>query len=366
MKNNPLVTIFFLTHNYEKLLEKTVSSIIGQSYPNLEIIISDNQSTDKTWDVIKRIQSQNPKIISRKNIPNLKTDEFFDISIKDTPNTKKIKVYDICLNHCNGCLNSKLAKGEFIIFCHQDDIYEKDIIKKEAEFLMQNPDIPAVFTLGNIIDENNRIVGEFKLPQELKGKKIYHFIEIFKAILRHGDMFLITPTFMARKEIFDKVGLFDDQGPFGGADDLEMWLRILEKYPIGILPENLINWRNGGRGKKYNQLRTEKADFFNVMDYYLEDKLYLDKMDKKSLRQYEYQKHFDNTLRAMNFLIKNEIEETKKLINKPISFDIFLAFFENINIRRIKVAILRIIIFISVNLGLSRPLGKFLYYLISI
>ena len=166
---------------------------------------------------------------------------------------------------------------------------------------------------------------------------------------------------MARNKIFNDVGLFNAHGPFGGSDDLEMWLRISEKFPIGIINENLINWRKGGRGAKYNQLRTDKADFFKVMDYYLEDKNYIATIDQKHLMQYEYQKNFDNTLRAMNFLIKGEIGEAKNIINASFSFGFFKAFFENMNMLRVKVLALKIILFIGINLGLGKYLGKILY-----
>jgi len=340
----PLLTICLLCHNSEKFLEKTLKSLLGQTYPNFEIVISDNQSTDRTVEIIKYFQKQNPKIIFRRNIPNIELG----------------KLYDGCYDNCNGCLRSGLIKGEFVSFCHSDDIYEKDIAEKEVEFLMNNPDAGAIFTLGNIIDENNKIIGRYRLPKELKGKNAYNFTDIFRAILRHGNTFLITPTFMARKEIFQKIGLFCYEDIFKTSADLEMWLKIAEKYRIGILEEKLINWRTGGGGKKYQQIRTEQADFFKVMDYYLTEKSYLEKMDKKSLRQYLYQKDFDNTLRAMNFLIKNDIISAKKLINKPFSFEIFWAFLENINLLRIKVFILKIIMLIGVNLGLEKYLGKLL------
>ncbi len=356
----PLVTVFFLAHNYEKKIETALQPIIGQSYPNIEIIISDNQSTDNTRAVIEQIRGRNPKIIFRKNIPSVKTDEFLDISIKNILNGKNIKPYDACLNHCNGCLNSGLAKGEFVIFCHQDDIYHKDIVKKEVEFLTAHPEVAGVFTLADIIDEHDAIIGKWELPNELKGKNTYYFMEVFKAILKNGNTFLLPPTFMARKEIFGSVGLFDDHGPFGCSTDLEMWLRILEKYPIGILQENLIHYRTGGRGAKYNQLRTEESDFFKVVDYYLVDKGYVNNVDKKSLRQYHYQKNFDNTLRAMNLLIVGQTREAKKILSSPFSWELPMAFFENMTILRVKVLVLKVILYIGIYLGLGKYLGKML------
>ncbi|MBM3206363.1 MAG: glycosyltransferase [Candidatus Staskawiczbacteria bacterium] len=358
MKKNPLVTICFLTYNYAQKLEKALKPLINQSYQNIQIIISDNQSTDNTEEVARKIASRYQKVVYRKNIPDIKIDEFNDISNKDTTGRKK--TYDVVFNHCNSCLKSGIIQGELVIFCHQDDIYHEDIVKDQVDFLTINEHVPAVFTLGNIINEHDKIIGKYKLPKELRHKNIYYFEEIFKGILNHGNTFLIAPTFMARIELFEHVGLFNDQGPFGGSDDLEMWLRILERYPIGIIHKKLINWRVGGRGKKYNNLRTSKADFFKVMDYYLEEKKYSKKNDIKSLRQYHYQKDFDDTLRSMNFLINGDVDQAKKIINSSFSRQIFLAFFENVKIIRVKVMALKIILFLGVNLGFGKYLGKIL------
>lgn len=358
MNKNPLVTICFLTYNWADRLEQSLEPLLNQTYPNIQLIISDNQSTDNTQEMAQRIQQKYPQMVYRKNIPNLKREEFSDIADKNIP--AKNKTYDVVFNHCNGCLQSGLIKGELVIFCHQDDLYEKDIVKKEVEFLLAHPQVPAVFTLGTIIDAGGKVIGNWKLPQELQVSNVHTFPEIFRAVLNHGNTFLITPTLMVRKELFDSVGLFDDQGPFGGSDDLEMWFRILEKYPIGILPEKLINWRTDGRGKKYNQLRTEKADFFKVMDYYLEEKGCAKLANKKDIRQYEYQKNFDNTLCAMNFLIKGNVPAAKKIINHSFSMEFFRAFFENMKVLRAKVLVLKIILFWGINLGLGKPLGKLL------
>lgn len=344
MNKNPLATICVTTYNSEKTIKKTLKSILDQDYPNFKIIVSDNNSTDQTEQIVKSFQSS--KVFFRKNI------------LKKSFGRDCVGGYE----SCNNCLRANLVKGEFAGFYHADDIYKKDIVKKEVEFLIKNPGVGAVFTLGNKINQNDEIIGEFKLPKELRGKNIYNFRQMSNAILNNGNTFLITPTFMARKNIFKKIGLFKEY-EFGTSADLEMWLRILEKYPIGILNENLINYRTGGAGKRYQHLCTEKAEFFKVMDYYLESKSLASKVDKKSLRQYEYQKRFNDTLRAMNLLIKGEEKKAKALISKKPSFDIFRAFFENLNIIKIKEAILRLVLVIGINLKLDKYLGKILYKL---
>ena len=118
-----------------------------------------------------------------------------------------------------------------------------------------------------------------------------------------------------------------------------------------------MNGRIGGGGKSYNSLRTKEADYFNVMDHYVTSE---SGIEKKYLRQYAYQKDFDNTLRAMNFLIKGEPSQAKKLVNGSFTLDFFRAFFENMNALKFKVSALKIILFFGINLGLGRLLAKML------
>ena len=343
MSKSPLLTICVLTHNSEKFLRKTLQSILDQTYQNFEIIVSDNYSSDNTEKIVKSFQS--PKIFFRKNILTIESDQDY------------IGGYD----NYNGCIKSGLIKGEFVAFCHSDDIYEKNIAEEEIKFLRTNPEAGAVFTSGKMIDIQDKIIGEFNLPRELRAKNIYNFMEIFNAILNNGNIFLWTPTFMVKREVFEKIRLFDEK-KFRTSADLEMWLKILKKYKIGILNKKFIKRRMGsGGGKKYQYLCTERSDFFKVMDYYLNSKLKTQKIQKKFLRQYEYQKRVNDTIRAMNFLIKNQKGKATSLISKKLSFNLFIAFFENLNSKKIKSALLRTALIIGINLGLGKPLGKLLY-----
>lgn len=333
MKKDPLLTICVPAYNSGRFFKKTLQSIAEQDYPNFEIIVLDNASEDNTLKI---------------------AESFGDKRIRTCKNAINVgNPYNNCNRHM------KDIKGEFVAFYHSDDIYEKSIARKEVEFLAANPETAAVFTLGNMIDQNDKISGKFKLPRDLRGKTVYNFMEIFNDILKYGNMFLITPTFMTRTSVFDKVGLFNESD-FGSAQDLEMWLRIATKYPIGILPENLINYRLGGGGKIYQRSRTKRSDHFLVMDHYLEKVKTSIKIEDKFLRQYECQKNFDDTMLAMNFLMKNDIESAKKLINKPFSFNNLRAFLENITLLRIKILILKFIMLICVNIGLGRYLGHLL------
>jgi glycosyltransferase involved in cell wall biosynthesis len=340
MNENPLLTICVTTYNNEKTIEKTLRSILNQSYPNFEIVVSDNGSSDKTIEIVNSFKS--PKISVRSNIKKIKSDKWY------------IGGYD----NYNGCLESGMIKGEFVAFYHSDDIYEKDIAEKEVSFLVNNPGAGAVFSMGKMINEKDETTGKHKIPKELRDKDVYNFTDIFKNILKYGNTFLLTPTFMARTNIFSKIGLFSEE-KFETSADLEMWLRILENYDIGILKDNLINRRTNGLSVSYNSLRTREADYFKAMDYFIKKESPNLNIENKLLRQYAYQKDTDNTLRAMNFLIKNEIESAQKTI-QPLSINTLQAFFENINLLRIKILGLKIVILLCINMGLGKYLGKLL------
>lgn len=346
MMKNPLLTICVLTHNAEKFLAKTLNSILEQTYPNFEILASDNYSNDRTEEIIRNFRKQSRKIIFRENPKPQSSD----------------KDYIGCYYNYNSCIKSDLIRGEFVAFCHDDDVYEKDFAKKGVEFLIQNPEVAAVFTTVNMINQEDKKIGQLGLPKELKKKNVYNFKQIFKALLNNGNTFLQTPTFITRKGVFEKVGLFNEE-KFRTSADLDIWLRILENYSIAILDKPLVSWRVGGGGKDYQHLCTERSDFFKVMDYYLDSKNYRQKVEKKFLRQYKYQKRFNDTLRVMNFLIKGEKEKARELLKSPFPYSRFLAFFENLSIKKIKGALLRTILKLGIFLGLGKPLAQFLYKL---
>ena len=61
-KNYPLVSVGLFVFNGEDGLDKALDSLVGQDYPNLEIVISDNASTDATPDICRRYMQKDPRI----------------------------------------------------------------------------------------------------------------------------------------------------------------------------------------------------------------------------------------------------------------------------------------------------------------
>lgn len=218
MINLPFVTVFLLTHNSEDFVKETLSSILAQDYPNFEVIISDNSSTDKTLEIVRSFSDSRMSV--RKNI------------CEEIPG----RGYLGCYANYNGCIESGLGKGEYFCFFHADDVYAPEFLSTEVSFLEKNKKVGAVFSCAKKIDAFGNIIG-FLEPEP----GIFDFEDIFFTLAK-GTNPLITPSMMVRKETLLRVGLFDEK-VYGVASDVEMWLRISRQYPIGIIPEKLISYR---------------------------------------------------------------------------------------------------------------------------
>ena len=332
-RNKPLVSVCIPTYNSAPYLKESLESIINQTYHNLEIIISDNNSEDDTELIVKSYNSQH-EIYFYRNLTNIG-----------------------CYNNYNKCIS--LANGEFIAIYHSDDIYEQNIVEKEVEFLQNHPKVGAIFSLDKLINENGKIIGETNIPKELKNKSVFNFNETYKALLKNGNTFLRTPTFMTRTSIYNKIGLFNEKD-FETSADLEMWLRILEKYEIGILDQTLMKHRisiSSGTTSYLNK-RTKRADFFLVMDHFVASPTLTTKIKEKFWKRYEYYKDLDEAYLARNFLKRGKTNKAKNLLNKVLSISFIINSFKGLN--GIKQLIITIVLFLGIKVGFGKLFGNIL------
>ena len=140
--NSPLVTVFIPTYNVEKYVKRSIESIIQQTYSNLEIIIIDDGSTDRTVEIIKRI------------------------------NDKRIKVYMNSKNMGIPFTRQRgldLATGKYFAVMDSDDLAVSDRIEKEVGILEDMPNIDIVSSDYKLFKERIKRVVKLHLSSaELK------------------------------------------------------------------------------------------------------------------------------------------------------------------------------------------------------
>lgn len=229
--NDILVSVQMPCHNCEKYLPEAIESILNQTHTNFEFIIIDDCSTDNSWNIIQNYAKQDKRIFAYRNKTNLKI----------------VRTRNRALELMNG-------SSKYVAIFDSDDISMPDRLKKEVEFLEENPDFGIVSSHILIIDENSKEIG--KRLYETNPHKL------------HKKLFLKSPAHqpasMIRRSVLDKVGWYDDKGKFDRSRDFELWTRIGLVSKIKNLDEFLLKYRVTKTQGKWTHLRETLASTIQV------------------------------------------------------------------------------------------------------
>lgn len=220
----PLVSICIPTFNGELFIRETIDCVLKQDYKPLEIIVSDDHSTDRTLEIIEELLTP--------------TDLTFKIFRHDRLGLG---------NNWNYCI--KNAQGKYIKFLLQDDRIYPECISKLVELFEKNPHkkLGMVFCLRQI-----------NYNDDLKLDQVYHNLTKNWSKLEGinygysllNDPNLLTPPLnkigeptntLILRSVFDRVGEFDPN--LHQLIDLDMWLRIMGHYQIGFVNQVLAEFR---------------------------------------------------------------------------------------------------------------------------
>lgn len=204
---NPKVTIVIPVYNGAKYIKYALESAIAQTYDNLEILVVNDGSTDKTEEIIKPYIGKKVRYIKKEN------------------------------GGVSTALNLALDKmeGEYFSWLSHDDTYEPNKIEREIEFLKENNWLGKkviVFSDYYLIDKNGKLIAEAKKDHEETVRSPEY--NLLKGHI--NGLSLLIP-----KTAFDDFGKFDTE--LSCAQDYEMWRRMMKKYKFVHLPEALVSTR---------------------------------------------------------------------------------------------------------------------------
>jgi glycosyltransferase involved in cell wall biosynthesis len=284
----PLVTVCVPVRNGSRTIRRTLDSLLAQDYPNFQVIVSDNASTDDTASTVQ---------------------EYAGRGVQYHLNPKLEAWGESNWNHV-----LSLAGGPLIALYHADDLYTPTMVRRQVEFLQAHLEVSAVFTMMQYIDEQDRPIrlGRTRLPGELAGREQCAFSEFLNAVLKYGT-FTPVPTMMTRREVIDAVGVFRWQ-MFGSASDIDLYLRMARQWgPIGLIEEPLHRYRISSQqgSALIAENRTELADFFCVLNTHLGDPNERQFAVPQALAFYELQRANDHVLCARNLLAQGKVAEAR-------------------------------------------------------
>ncbi len=198
-----LVSVIMPVYNSEKYISEAVESVLSQTYQNWEILVIDDGSTDNTKSIVESYIA------------------------KDT------RIKYISLGHNSGGparprnIGITNASGEYIAFLDSDDLWLPDKLEKQVMQMETQKEIGLSYVLYSILLENGTIKGIFpKIKRRFRG-------HIFNSL--YLSPVIANSSIMVRRDVFNEIGLLDEDPRLVAAEDYDMLLRVSLKRKIDYI-----------------------------------------------------------------------------------------------------------------------------------
>ncbi|MBD1912358.1 MULTISPECIES: glycosyltransferase family 2 protein [unclassified Leptolyngbya] len=221
------ITVITVCKNAEAHIEQAIQSVVNQTYPNVEYLIIDGKSSDRTLDIVQKYASKIARVVSE-----------LDGGIYAAMNK-----------------GIRMATGDFLYFLNSDDyLVNHQVFEKLANFIAQQPKCDFVYGQMEMrIVQNNRTIHRVPRPPE----------ELKEALLWFSDGPQHSASFFGR-HLFEKLGLFDETYRISADYD---WFLRLAQYPEAVVcyfPEIIASFSNQGFSCREQTLSL--TEFFRVQN----------------------------------------------------------------------------------------------------
>lgn len=210
--NSPLVSVIIPTYNAESLIERTLNSVLSQTYVNIDVVVIDDGSSDRTPEIVRAIAQKDSRI-----------------RLLQQPNAGVAAARNLGIQQ---------AQGKFIAPIDADDLWYPDAMAKlVAQFQEIRPDVGVVYAWSIDIDEQDQPTGGFHAAT-IAGN-------VYKTLICHNFLGNASAT-LIRKACLDAIGGYDTKlkaQKAQGCEDWDLYLRLAEHYKFGVVPEFLIGYR---------------------------------------------------------------------------------------------------------------------------
>lgn len=204
MNPAPLVSVVIPAYNAEDTIRTTLLSVLSQTYPNIEIVVVDDGSTDRTSDVVERIEAP-IQFIPQEN------------SGVSAARNKGIEA----------------AKGRYIALLDADDVWHPDKISKQVTLLESIPEIMGAYV---------GVIRISKTGEVLQYLPAIAFEDLCRSLLLHSSVIPNSPSsLLLRREAFSHIGGFDPE--FSQCADWDFLLRASLAIRLTPVSEWLVKYR---------------------------------------------------------------------------------------------------------------------------
>jgi glycosyltransferase involved in cell wall biosynthesis len=208
------------------MLRQALGSALAQSFCDLEIIVIDDGSVDRPDAAVQQFACP-ARARAGEGLPGQG-----EVKLLRTPGVGNAAARNVGLAD---------ARGSFIAFLDDDDLWERDKLLAQTSFMNENPDVGVVCSRIARVDEAGRLLPDpcsERLKRltgrlaELRGPALRHMLRANR---------VVPSSALVRREAIEECGGFDET--LFVAADWDLFLRIAEKWHIVELPEKLVRYR---------------------------------------------------------------------------------------------------------------------------
>jgi len=205
---SPRVTIIMPTYNSAKYIAPAIQSAIDQTFTDWELLIFNDGSTDNTDEVVEPFLSDSRiQYIKQENLGQ--------------PKTRNQGV--------------RMAKGNLIALLDADDIWKPTKLEKQVAIFDKYPDVGVCGTAMELIRPTGEVFGA-SYCNEFYGRAVPGLVT--------GEVAIAMSASVTRREVFDKIGFFDE-GFLPFSMDYDFWLRASLVCMFYNMEEKLVQYRTG-------------------------------------------------------------------------------------------------------------------------
>lgn len=252
MMDKPLVSVLMVNYNREDTVKESIQSVLKQTYSNLQVIIVDDGSTDRSCEIIRSIPDSRVELFPSKENRHIchATNQGFE-----------------------------KVKGTYLARIDSDDVWYPDKIEKQMHFLETHPEYRICFSWIDLIDENGKNINKVQEPLlKMFEKNFQGQAECLRYFFFEGNC-LSHPSVLMESSLMREIGGFSPG--YMQSHDYDYWVRIAKKTPLYVMPERLLAMRRfveeGNTGNNssheadndirfYNEYAHIKEHFFDGME----------------------------------------------------------------------------------------------------
>ena len=206
------VTVIMPCFNHARFLEASIESILSQSHSDLELVITNDHSTDESWSIMNSFAERDPRILLVNHTEN-----------RGLPASRNSGI--------------SLSTGDFIAFCDSDDVWEPNKLTTQLALLRDEPHCDVVYSETRIINELGDLTGQLfselhQLPETRSG---WLFNELI------SGNFINIQSATIRRSCLGSVPSFDED--LGVLEDWWYWIQLSRNHQFRYLDSPLARYR---------------------------------------------------------------------------------------------------------------------------